>query len=35
MIVVTAGVHALSPGQKVAFYEAPLAAAAQGSAASR
>lgn len=23
MIVVTAGVHALSPGQKVAFYEAP------------
>lgn len=26
MIVVTAGVHALSPGQKVAFYEAPLSA---------
>ncbi len=26
MIVVTAGVHALSPGQKVAFYEAPPAA---------
>jgi RND family efflux transporter MFP subunit len=43
MIVVTAGVHALSPGQKVAFYEAPLpvpnaaqpAAAGPATAASR
>jgi multidrug efflux pump subunit AcrA (membrane-fusion protein) len=33
MIVVTAGVHALSPGQKVAFYEAPLASLAAASAA--
>jgi RND family efflux transporter MFP subunit len=38
MVVVTAGVHALSPGQKVAFYEAPLpvtARPAPASAASR
>jgi multidrug efflux pump subunit AcrA (membrane-fusion protein) len=26
LIVVTAGVHALTPGQKVAFYQAPIAA---------
>ena len=37
MIVVTAGVHALSPGQRVAFYEAPPVSAAPppASAASR
>jgi RND family efflux transporter MFP subunit len=33
MIVVTAGVHALSPGQKVVFYEAPLAAPGSSRAA--
>jgi RND family efflux transporter MFP subunit len=35
MVVVTAGVHALSPGQKVVFYEVPLAAPSPASAASR
>jgi RND family efflux transporter MFP subunit len=35
MVVVTAGVHALSPGQKVADYEAPLAVAPPATAASR
>jgi RND family efflux transporter MFP subunit len=34
MVVVTAGVHALSPGQKVAFFEVPLASLAAASAAS-
>jgi membrane fusion protein, multidrug efflux system len=33
--VVTAGVHVLNPGQKVKFYEAPAAAPAPASAASR
>jgi RND family efflux transporter MFP subunit len=35
MVVVTAGVHALSPGQKVAFYEAPLPVAPPAAPASR
>lgn len=34
-LVVSAGVHVLSPGQKVALYGAPSAAAAPASEASR
>ena len=35
MVVVTAGVHALSPGQKVSFYEVPAVVPAPALAASR